>query len=112
MTAPVRVRVTEQGNQAAPPAATAAVYFTALEAIQNAIKHAGPEVTVAVTLDRRPQRLAFSVVDDGPGFELRAVEIGVGLVSMEDRIGAAGGDLEIRSSPGAGTAIRGWVPGG
>ena len=112
VTAPVSVRVAEHGSQAAPPAATAAVYFTALEAIQNAIKHAGPEVTVAVTLDRRPQRLAFSVVDDGPGFDLRAIEVGVGLVSMEDRIGAAGGDLEIRSAPGAGTTIRGWVPAG
>ena len=106
------VRVEEHGSQTTSPAATAAVYFTALEAIQNAIKHAGAGVTVDVTIDRRPDRLAFSVVDDGPGFERRAIEVGVGLVSMADRIGAAGGDLEIRSSPGAGTAIRGWVPGG
>src|SRR6185295_3420732 len=69
VTAPVAVRVEERGSQAASPAATAAVYFTALEAIQNAIKHAGPGVKVAVTLDRRPDRLAFSVSDDGPGFE-------------------------------------------
>src|SRR3954471_5094113 len=40
VTAPVRVHVTEQGSDPAPPAATAAAYFTALEAIQNAIKHA------------------------------------------------------------------------
>jgi signal transduction histidine kinase len=69
-------------------------------------------VTVAVTLDRRPDRLAFSVVDDGPGFDPRAIEVGVGLVSMEDRFGAAGGDLEIRSAPGHGTTIQGWVPAG
>jgi len=37
---------------------------------------------------------------------------GVGLVSMQDRIGAAGGDLEIVSSPGRGTTIRGTVPDG
>ena len=37
---------------------------------------------------------------------------GVGLVSMQDRIGAAGGDLEILSSPGRGTTIRGTVPDG
>ena len=110
VTAPVPVRVEERGSVAASPAATAAVYFTALEAIQNAIKHAGPGVKVDVTLDRRPDRLAFAVVDDGPGFDLRAIEVGVGLVSMEDRIGAAGGDLEIRSSPGDGTTIQGWVP--
>ena len=110
VTAPVLVRVEERGDQAASPAATAAVYFTALEAIQNAIKHAGAGVTIDVTLERRPERLAFAVVDDGPGFELRTIEVGVGLVSMEDRIGAAGGDLEIRSSPGGGTSVQGWVP--
>ena len=37
---------------------------------------------------------------------------GVGLVSMQDRIGAAGGELEIRSAPGGGTTVRGWVPAG
>ena len=112
VTAPVPVRVAEHGTQAASPAATAAVYFTALEAIQNAIKHAGPSVTVEVTLDRRPRELAFTVADDGPGFARDAIEVGVGLVSMEDRIGAVGGDLEIRSSPGAGTTVQGWVPAG
>jgi signal transduction histidine kinase len=108
LTAPVPVRVTEQGSQAASPAATAAVYFTALEAIQNAIKHAGPAVRIDVALERRPDALAFAVTDDGPGFDRRAVEAGVGLLSMEDRIGAAGGELEIDSS--SGTAVRGWVP--
>jgi signal transduction histidine kinase len=110
MTAPVAVRVEERGRQAASPAATAAVYFTVLEAIQNAIKHGGPEVTIAVTLDRRPEALTFTVVDDGPGFDRRATAAGVGLVSMEDRIGAAAGELEIDSSLGHGTTVRGWVP--
>ena len=112
VTAPVAVRVEERGRQAASPAATAAVYFTVLEAIQNAIKHGGPGVKIDVTLDRRPEALAFAVVDDGPGFERRTVEVGVGLVSMEDRIGAAAGELEIRSQAGGGTTVRGWVPAG
>jgi signal transduction histidine kinase len=29
---------------------------------------------------------------------------------MQDRIGAVGGDLEIVSSPGRGTTVRGTVP--
>ena len=82
-----------------------------LEAIQNAIKHGGAgrrRSTSRSTAGR--ERLAFAVVDDGPGFDRRAIEAGVGLVSMEDRIGAAGGELEIRSSPGDGTTVPGWVP--
>jgi signal transduction histidine kinase len=110
MTAPVTVRVEERGRQAANPAATAAVYFTVLEAIQNAIKHGGPDVTIDVTLDRGPQALTFAVVDDGPGFDRRTTEMGVGLVSMDDRIGAAAGELEIHSSVGHGTRVKGWVP--
>ncbi len=112
VTAPVAVRVEERGRHSASPAGTAAVYFTVLEAIQNAIKHGGSDVKIDVTLDRRPEALAFAVVDDGPGFERRAVEVGVGLVSMEDRIGAAAGELEIRSQAGNGTTVRGWVPAG
>jgi signal transduction histidine kinase len=110
MTAAVTVRVEERGRQATTPAATAAVYFTALEAIQNAIKHGGPAVTVEVTLDRGPRALAFAITDDGPGFDRGAIEVGVGLLSMEDRIGAAGGELAIRSAPGRGTTVEGWVP--
>ena len=112
VTAPVAVRVEERGRQTASPAATAAVYFTVLEAIQNAIKHGGPDVTIGVTLDRRPGALGFAVVDDGPGFERRTVEAGVGLVSMQDRIGAAAGELEIRSPASGGTTVQGWVPAG
>ena len=53
VTAPVAVRVTDRGEGPVSAPAEAAVYFTALEAIQNAIKHAGPGVQVAVTLERR-----------------------------------------------------------
>jgi signal transduction histidine kinase len=81
-----------------------------LEAIQNAIKHGGPDVSIDVTLERRPQALAFAVVDDGPGFDRRATDSGVGLVSMGDRIGAAAGELEIASAVGHGTTVKGWVP--
>jgi len=110
VTAPVAVRVSERGTRAASPAATAAVYFTVLEAVQNAIKHGGAGIAIAVELDRSPGALRFSVADDGPGFDRRAIEAGVGLLSMQDRIGAAGGELEIRSPAGRGTRVSGWVP--
>ena len=57
-------------------------------------------------------RLWFEVRDDGTGFEPETVKRGIGLQSMEDRLQALGGSLEVRSGPGEGTAIRGTVPAG
>ena len=35
---------------------------------------------------------------------------GDGLIGMRDRIGAVGGTLDIVSSPGQGTTVRGTIP--
>jgi len=80
------------------------------EAIQNTIKHAGPGARVAVVLRRGAECVEFAISDDGVGMDDGARSDGVGLVSMQDRIGAVGGDLEIVSSPGGGTTVRGTVP--
>jgi signal transduction histidine kinase len=110
LTAPVSVQV--EGEAAGSDTAQAAVYFAALEAIQNAIKHGGDGVRVDVRLERSNDRLAFAVTDDGRGFDGPRAGGGVGLTSMEDRVSALGGELIVSSSPGRGTTVRGWVPAG
>ncbi len=111
MTAPIPIQVTDEGiGRCSSPAIEAAIYFCSLEAIQNAIKHAGPQARVTVGLARRPGEIEFAIGDDGIGMNTRASADSVGLLSMKDRIGAVGGELEIHSSPGAGTRIRGRVP--
>jgi len=111
MTAPIPIQVTDEGiGRCSSPAIEAAIYFCSLEAIQNAIKHAGPQARVTVGLARRPGEIEFAIGDDGIGINTRASADSVGLLSMKDRIGAVGGELEIHSSPGAGTRIRGRVP--
>jgi signal transduction histidine kinase len=112
MTAPLGIQVTDDGLGRCPASVETAIYFCALEAIQNTIKHAGPGARVSVVLRRRARRVEFAISDDGVGMPDDASSDGVGLVSMQDRIGAAGGDLEIISSPGRGTTIRGTVPDG
>jgi signal transduction histidine kinase len=109
-TSPVSVRVVDDGVGRCPPAIEAAVYFCCLEAIQNAIKHAGMPARVTVTLGRRGHDVAFTVADDGIGFDAAESASGIGLISMRDRIGAVGGTLEIDSAPGRGTVISGTVP--
>ena len=51
------------------PDAEAAVYFSALEAVQNAAKHAGPDARITVALRHDGDELCFEVRDDGGGFD-------------------------------------------
>src|SRR3954452_5605502 len=48
--APIRIEVADEGIGRCPRPIESTIYFCSLEAIQNAIKHAGSDVRVAVTL--------------------------------------------------------------
>ncbi len=110
ITAPIRIEVLEDGIGRYPAAVEGAVYFCALEAVQNAIKHAGPRARVTVRLNREGDELRFAVADDGPGFDPDERSEGIGLLTMRDRIAAVRGELTITSAPGRGTTIGGTVP--
>ena len=87
----------------------AAVYFCCLEALQNAAKYAEAE-RVIVRIGDLGGEIRFAVEDDGVGFDPGAVEAGSGTTNMQDRLAAIGGGIEVRSRPGMGTTISGWVP--
>jgi len=108
--APIEVGVDDGGVGRLPRTVEAAIYFCAMEAVQNAIKHAGDGAHVTITLaqDRRCAR--FAIADDGVGMAEPESADGDGLIGMRDRIGAVGGELEIVSSPGVGTTVRGTIP--
>jgi signal transduction histidine kinase len=93
----------------APADVEAAVYFTCLEALQNARKHAGASA-VSVTLRQRDSCIEFRVDDDGVGLGQRRATDGTGLRNMIDRIETVGGELDIRSRRNRGTVIAGRVP--
>lgn len=86
-----------------------AVYFCVMEGLQNVLKHATGVGRAVVRLDGSTRgALRFSVRDDGAGaMDLRA---GAGIVNMRDRMAAVGGDVEVTSTPGVGTVVRGFVP--
>jgi signal transduction histidine kinase len=86
----------------------AAVYFSVLEAMQNIQKYAGAS-SVVVRLREETDRLAFTVEDDGCGFDIDTVSRGSGLTNMEDRLDALGGALRVASSIGKGTSLEGWL---
>jgi signal transduction histidine kinase len=94
-----------------PQDVEAAVYFCCLEALQNAAKHAGDGARVTVTIGRDDGNLAFTVADDGTGFDPDGpAGRGHGFVNMSDRVGAVGGTLTVDSAPGDGTRISGVIP--
>ena len=108
---PVRVSGSDLGRR--DPDVEAAVYFTCAEALQNVIKHAGPDATARVLLRREAGGLAFEVRDSGRGLPADAGRRNRGgLANMRDRIAAVGGRLDIVPAVGGGTAVQGWVPDG
>jgi signal transduction histidine kinase len=109
-TSPMAIRVMDEGVGRSSDAVEAAIYFCSLEAIQNAIKHAGGDARVSVTLRREPDGVVFEVADDGVGMALPVRGGGIGLRSMRDRVEAVGGRFELVSSPGLGTRVRGHIP--
>jgi signal transduction histidine kinase len=105
-----RVIVTEASEAAFPPEIETAVYYCCLEAVQNAVKHAGPEAMIRVRLRSDARELRLEVRDDGPGFDTSNNHHGAGLDNMRDRINGVGGDLEIVSHAGHDTLVAATVP--
>jgi signal transduction histidine kinase len=91
-----------------PASIEGAAYFTVLEGLANALKHAGPTSAV-VTLTARGDLLEVSVRDAGAGFGSEDGR-GSGLTGLADRLAAVGGRLVVESRPGAGTTLRGLLP--
>jgi signal transduction histidine kinase len=104
---PVQVEADHVGRY--PQDAESTVYFCMLEAMQNVAKHARAS-RATVRLSGSGQGLTFSISDDGAGFPATVMRPGSGLQGMSDRLAAHGGTLDVRSQPGRGTTISGWLP--
>jgi signal transduction histidine kinase len=103
----------EQGRtpQRHAPDIEVAVYRIVQEALTNVVKHAGARhVWVSITdPDDDDGSLCVTIRDDGRGFE-SAGDSGFGLVGMRERIALVHGELEVTSSPDAGTCILARIP--
>jgi PAS domain S-box-containing protein len=92
--------------------AAVALFRIAQEALNNVAKHARAK-HVWLRLDADEQHMTLTVRDDGTGFDTTASEARatrLGMTTMQERVTAAGGILELESAPGKGTTLRARVP--
>jgi signal transduction histidine kinase len=95
-----------EGDEQLPLPLKEALYHIAQEALNNVLKHAQAQhVTVRLTFGETTTHL--EICDDGRGFDVNAAAHtgGLGLCGMHERVQQLGGQLTIRSAPGAGTCI-------
>ena len=103
------------GKERLPAEVEITLYRVTQEALNNVQKHA--QTTAAdVKLTQWGRKVRLEVRDEGRGFDPSVVsgEEGpverMGLSSMRERVALLGGELEIRSKPGAGTSLVAEVP--
>ena len=106
--APVPVEVSTDGVGRYPQDVEAAVYFCVLEALQNVARHA-PGSAARISLADSGAEVAFTVADDGPGFDPASVAARSGLQNMRDRLAALGGSCDVDACPGRGTTVAGRI---
>ena len=92
--------------------AAVALFRIAQEALNNVAKHA-QATQVQLTVDADAQHVMLAVHDNGKGFNPMASDARntrLGMTTMQERVTAAGGSLEIESAPGKGTTLKARVP--
>jgi signal transduction histidine kinase len=100
------VRVTAHVDVNVPPELATAAFRIFQEAMTNAVRHANAG-SVAVRLGARRGRLVLILRDNGVGMDAHRLDShqSLGLLGMQERARAVGGELTIRSRPGRGTLV-------
>jgi len=89
-----------------------AIYRIVQEALTNIGKHAKPK-KVFLGIKQDKQSVAFTIKDDGIGFERQKVDTEkktLGLLAMEERVKILGGAFELWSHENQGTKISFTIP--
>jgi signal transduction histidine kinase len=102
---PVTLRVDVRER---PPAAVeSTAYFVVVEALTNVAKHADA-TKASVSIERRGDRLAIDITDDGLGGA--STTNGSGLHGLAERVQALGGWMQVLSPAGGPTSVLVELP--
>lgn len=87
------------------------LYRIAQEALRNVATHAKAQ-NVTISLEQLNGHVTMHVADDGCGFDpsAKARRVGLGLVSLNERVHMLGGALDVTAVRGAGTRIGVTLP--
>jgi len=93
-----------------PIGAQETVFRITQEALSNIARHARAK-NVTVTLQQADDALQLEIKDDGAGFDLEAVQRGMGLSNIEKRVSELkGATVTMQSAPQQGTTISIEIP--
>ncbi len=102
--------VRAEGVQTLPLNLEEALFRVAQEALSNVARHSHATL-VQLILTMKEQMVTLSIADNGSGFDTTSSgRLGVGLLSMQERMRELGGDVEIESTSGKGTTILARCP--
>jgi two-component system, NarL family, sensor histidine kinase LiaS len=91
--------------QTLPQNVEEALFRVAQEALANVSRHSKATL-VQMILTISDEMVTLTIVDNGQGFDMtHKGHLGVGLLSMQERMKALGGDVQVESTPGRGTRI-------
>jgi PAS domain S-box-containing protein len=87
------------------------LFRIAQEALSNVVKHSRAK-QVKTELGSANNEIRLRIADTGVGFDpaVRSADVGIGLLSMRERLRLVGGRLAIHSAPMRGTEILAEVP--
>ncbi len=91
--------------QTLPLSVEEALFRVAQEALANVARHSNATL-VQMILTITDEKVTLTIADNGQGFDTtRQRQLGVGLLSMQERMKALGGDVQVESTPGKGTRV-------
>jgi two-component system, NarL family, sensor histidine kinase LiaS len=94
-----------QETQVLPLTVEEALFRVAQEALANVARHSKATL-VQMILTTTDDTVTLSITDNGQGFDTTPQgHLGVGLLSMQERMKALGGDVQVESTPGKGTRV-------
>ncbi|MCA1552924.1 MAG: GAF domain-containing sensor histidine kinase [Chloroflexi bacterium] len=98
------------GSRPLPVRVEAGLYRVAQEALTNVVRHA-QATALTIQLVLTPERVTLTIEDDGRGFEPSQIpKDRFGLLGLNERVKLLGGQLKLRSQPGAGTRLEVTIP--